>query len=80
MMATAHILLRVSAGDTKSVYQELSRISGVVSIDAISGPYDLIATVQGADFNAIGTLVLNEIRDVKGVTETVTCNVIGFEV
>ncbi len=79
MIATAHILIRVTAGDTKSVYQKLSRVSGVVSVDAISGPYDIIATVQGADFNAIGTLVLSEIRNIEGVTETLTCNVIGFE-
>lgn len=80
MIATAYVLISVKAGQTKKVYQRLARTDGVVNIDAISGPYDIIATVQAPDFNAIGKLVLDTIRTGEGITDTVTCNVISFEV
>ncbi len=80
MIATAYVLISVKAGQTKRVYQKLSRTEGVVSLDAISGPYDVIASVQASDFNAIGRLVLDQIRTIEGITDTITCNVISFEV
>ncbi len=80
MIATAHVLVNVRAGKTKKVYQELARSEGVVSLDAVSGPYDIIATIQASDFNAIGRLVINEIQTIEGITDTTTCNVISFEV
>ncbi|MBL7074534.1 Lrp/AsnC ligand binding domain-containing protein [candidate division KSB1 bacterium] len=79
MIATAHILINVKVGMAKGVYDKLSKITGVQHVDAIAGPYDLIATVQGGDFNAIGNLVLNKIQAIEGVEHTITCNVIQFE-
>lgn len=80
MIATGYILVSVQAGQTKKVYQQLAHTEGVVSVDAISGPYDIIATVQASDFTAIGRLVLEKIRPIDGITNTITCNVISFEV
>jgi DNA-binding Lrp family transcriptional regulator len=80
MIATAHVLISIRAGQTKKVYRQLAGTDGVVSLDAISGPYDMIATVQASDFNAIGRLVLDKIRGIDGITDTITCNVIAFEV
>lgn len=79
MIATAYVLINVKAGQTKKVYQKLLQTQGVVSVDAISGPYDIIATVQASDFNAIGRLVLEKIRPIDGIIDTITCNVISFE-
>lgn len=79
MIATAYVLINVAAGWTKKVYQKLALTDGVVSVDAISGPHDLIATVQASDFNAIGRLVLDRIQTIEGITDTTTCNVIHFE-
>ncbi|KPJ50623.1 hypothetical protein AMJ40_02355 [candidate division TA06 bacterium DG_26] len=80
MIATAYVLIKVLAGQTKRVYQRLLKTEGVVNVDAISGPYDLIATVQGTDFNTIGRLVIDSIQTIEGIGDTLTCNVITFEV
>jgi DNA-binding Lrp family transcriptional regulator len=80
MTATAYVLISVSVGKARSVYEKMLKIPGVQHVDAISGPYDLIATVQGGDFNQIGTLVLDKIQAIEGVMDTITCNVIHFEV
>lgn len=79
MIATAFVMINVKAGAAKKVHDRLQKISGVQNVDAVSGPYDLIATVQGTDFNAIGNLVLVTLQAIDGVTATLTCNVIRFE-
>ncbi len=79
MIATAYVLISVEAGKAREVYDELSKLEGVQNLDAVSGPYDLVATIQGADFNAIGTLVLDRIQAIKGITDTITLNVLKFE-
>ena len=80
MTATAYILISVTVGKARQVYEKLGAIQGVQNVDAISGPYDIIAMVQGSDFNAIGTVVLDEIQAIEGVVDTITCNVIHYEI
>jgi len=79
MTATAYVLISVSVGKARQVFEKLQKVHGVQHVDAISGPYDMIATVQAGDFNQIGTLVLDKIQVIEGVTDTITCNVIHFE-
>jgi DNA-binding Lrp family transcriptional regulator len=43
----------------------------------VTGPYDIIATVQTPDPRNIGRLVMNQIQGVEGIKRTVTCIVIG---
>jgi DNA-binding Lrp family transcriptional regulator len=80
MSATAYILISAAVGKARPVYERLSKMPGVLHVDAISGPYDLIATMQGSDFNEIGTVVLDKVQAIDGVLDTITCNVIRFEV
>ena len=79
MIATAYVLVRIEAGKARKIYDELLNIKGVQNVDAVSGPYDFILTAQAPDFNAIGDLILNKVHTIKGVSETITCNVIKFE-
>lgn len=79
MIATAYVLVRIEAGKARKIYDELLNVKGVQNVDAVSGPYDFILTIQASDFNALGELVLNKIHPIKGISETMTCNVIKFE-
>jgi DNA-binding Lrp family transcriptional regulator len=73
----AYVLIETAPGKTKSVKKELSRItaggSGLAHLDAVTGPYDFIAQVEGATLDAIGRLVTDEIGAINGVTRTTTC-------
>ena len=80
MTATAYILISVAVGRARAVFEKLVKTPGVQHVDAISGPYDMIATVQAGDFNQIGTMVLDKIQAIDGVVDTITCHVIHFEV
>ena len=73
----AFVLIETSAGKTRSVKSGLTKLrgsaSGVVNIDAVTGPYDFIAVVEGPSLDAIGRLVTDGIGTIDGVTRTTTC-------
>ena len=73
----AYVLIETAAGKTKSVKTKLSKLksnrASVVAMDAVTGPYDFIAVVDGNTLDAIGTLVTDSIGVIEGVTRTTTC-------
>src|SRR5215470_14020722 len=64
-------------GKSKAVKKGFTKIrpSGttVVRVDAVTGPFDFIAMVEGASLDAIGRLVTDVIGTIDGVTRTTTC-------
>ncbi|MBE0415876.1 MAG: Lrp/AsnC ligand binding domain-containing protein [Dehalococcoidia bacterium] len=73
MAAKAFVLIEVAVGKTKDVVTALQRVKGVSSVEAVTGPYDVIAVVEKPDVNAIGDLVTRNIHSVSGIARTVTC-------
>lgn len=64
MVATAHVLINVQAGKARRVYNKLLNLENVQHVDAIAGPYDLIATVQASDFKEVTrTFTVDEIAE-----------------
>lgn len=79
MTASAYVLINVEAGMGKHVYDALLDLEGTQTAEAVMGPYDIIALVQGTDFPDIGSKVLNQIQRIPGVDRTLTCNIVKFE-
>jgi len=79
MRAKAFILINLSAGVAQEVYSKLSKMKLVQEVQAVSGPYDMIAVVDGPTFNDIGKFVIKKIQTIPGVQSTITCNVIFLE-
>ncbi|MCS6879807.1 MAG: Lrp/AsnC ligand binding domain-containing protein [Oscillochloridaceae bacterium] len=77
MEAKAYVLIEAESGHVAEVLTALRTIEGVSAADAVTGPYDIIATVQTPDPRNIGRLVMNQIQGVEGIKRTVTCIVIG---
>lgn len=73
----AYVLIETAAGKTKSVKKSLTKIKSnkatVTALDAVTGPYDFIAVVDGLSLDAIGNLVTESIGIIDGVTRTTTC-------
>jgi DNA-binding Lrp family transcriptional regulator len=73
----AYVLIETAPGKTKAVKKELVAIGGadstVVNLDAVTGPFDFIAVVEGPTLDAVGRLVTDEIGSIDGVTRTTTC-------
>ena len=67
----AYVLIETAAGKTKSVKKALLKIKSaratVAAMDAVTGPYDFIAVVEGTSLDAIGNLVTESIGAIEGV-------------
>ncbi len=77
MATRAYILIEAAVGKAKPVAEGGVGMSfpnaRVVTVDAVTGPYDVIAVVEGTDLTAVGNLVTNHIHPVGGIARTVTC-------
>ena len=73
----AYVLVETNAGKTKSVKRALVKLKPgkcrIESLDAVTGPFDYIAVVQGPTLDDIGSLVTEGIGAIDGVTRTTTC-------
>ena len=73
MVVKAYVLIEANVGKTREVVEAIRRLKGVVSIDAVTGPYDAIAVIQAETLNEIEDLVVSMLHAVTGVSRTVTC-------
>jgi len=73
MAVSAYVLIEVTPKKVKDVLKGISNVEGVKSAHAVTGPYDVIANIEGDDVEAVGKLVTEKIQDIKGVTRTITC-------
>lgn len=72
-MAKAFVLIEAAVGKTVEVVAALKAVTGVNSADPVTGPYDVIAVIEGVDINAVGNLVTKKVHTINGVLRTVTC-------
>ena len=77
MPTRAYILIETAVGKSRDVADELRSLSGVETVDAVTGPYDIIAVVAAPDLNAVGDLVTGKIHTINGIIRTVTCLSVG---
>jgi DNA-binding Lrp family transcriptional regulator len=76
MAVTAFVLVTTAVGRTKEVLKGLKKIDGVKSVDAVLGPYDIIAEVEGESLESIGKLITGHFHKVEGLERTTTCQAI----
>lgn len=73
----AYVLIETAPGKTKAVKKELAAIAGgqsaLIALDAVTGPFDFIAVVEGPTLDSVGRLVTDAIGTIDGVTRTTTC-------
>jgi len=73
VVAKAFILIETVVGRNKYVVAALKQLEGVKSVDTVTGPYDIIATIEGETLNVIGDLVTAKIHPIAGISRTVSC-------
>lgn len=73
MATKAYVLIETAVGKTRDVMGSLSGMAGMEAVDAVTGPYDIIAVVSAADLNSVGELVTDKVHTISGVLRTVTC-------
>ena len=77
MDARAYVLIEAEAGQVAAVVTALHKGPSIRAADAITGPYDIIATIETSDQRTIGRLVIDVIHRIIGIKRTFTCVAIG---
>jgi DNA-binding Lrp family transcriptional regulator len=77
MATKAYLLVETAVGRTRDVANTLRGMDGIESVDVVTGPYDIIAVVSGADMSVVGNLITGKVHAVQGVVRTVTCVSVG---
>jgi Lrp/AsnC family leucine-responsive transcriptional regulator len=73
---TAFILVQFSPQEGMSqreTAEEISELKGIYEVHMISGEYDMLLKVRGSSMEEIGKLVIDRLREIKGVARTLTC-------
>jgi DNA-binding Lrp family transcriptional regulator len=73
MAAKAFVLIETAVGRSKEVVVALRELKGITSVDTVTGPYDIIAIIEGRTLNDIGDIVTDKIHPIAGISRTVTC-------
>ena len=74
MAAKAFVLIETTPGKSKDVVSAIKELGrGIKTVDTVTGPYDIIAVIEGENLNDIGDLVTGEIHPLPGISRTVTC-------
>jgi DNA-binding Lrp family transcriptional regulator len=77
MATKAYLLVETAVGKTRDVAGTLRSLDGIDTVDVVTGPYDIIAVINGDDMAVVGNLVTERIHTVPGVVRTVTCVAVG---
>lgn len=75
-MAQAYVLIEAAPKKARAACGKIAKLPGVASALLVTGPYDIIAFVEGRDPAAVGKLVMAKIQAVDGVGRTITCVVV----
>lgn len=71
-MSSAFVLAETTVGKTREVF-DFMRKSGIPkSVHMVTGPYDIIATIDGKDQTAVDAAA-RKLRAIPGITRAVTC-------
>ncbi len=72
----AYILIQTAVGRAVDVAGAIAAIEGVDRVDAVTGPYDVVAQVQARSVDDLGKLLLSQIQQIPHITRTLTCPII----
>jgi DNA-binding Lrp family transcriptional regulator len=72
----AYILVQAEVGASSDVALSAKEIDGVVAVDAITGPYDVLVKVEADNMDELGKKIVSDIQKIPGITRTLTCPVV----
>ncbi len=70
MPISAYVFIECTAGTVREVTKELSKIVGIQTAHATTGPYDVVALIEAQDAHILGDFILTKIQEIPGVLRT----------
>ena len=79
-MMRAYVLIESAVGKANTVAEGVKKLrfddADVTSVDAVTGPFDVIALLESDDLDKLGRAITDGIQQVEGVQRTTTCLVV----
>ncbi|HUF53615.1 MAG TPA: Lrp/AsnC ligand binding domain-containing protein [Dehalococcoidia bacterium] len=76
----AYVLIEAAVGKASDIAKGVEKVkltdAKVVSVEAVTGPFDVIAQLESDDLDKLGRAITDAIQQVEGVQRTTTCLVV----
>ena len=77
MAIRGYVLVETEVGRTQAVGMELRRLTSdaaqVLSVDTVTGPFDVIMQLEAEDLDRLGKCITDEVQQIDGIQRTTTC-------
>ncbi|HEX5205749.1 Lrp/AsnC ligand binding domain-containing protein [Actinoplanes sp. CA-142083] len=77
-MVQAYILIQTEVGKAHDVAVSIGKIPGVIRVDAVTGPYDVVVLAEAHTVDDLGGLIVSKVQNVSGIMRTLTCSVVNL--
>ena len=77
-MVQAYILIQTEVGKAHDVATSIGKIPGVIRVDAVTGPYDVVVLAEAHTVDDLGGLIVSKVQNVLGIMRTLTCSVVNL--
>jgi DNA-binding Lrp family transcriptional regulator len=75
-MVNAYSLISAEPGKTAEVFKRVKALEGVKKVEAVAGPYDMVARIEVDSLEKLTKAIFGDIRSIPGVTNTTTLIVV----
>ena len=75
-MVQAYILIQTEVGKARDVASAITDVPGIVRVDAVTGPYDVVVLTEAHSVDELGKMIVSKVQAVPGITRTLTCSVV----
>ncbi len=72
MAVKAYVLISADPGQTRTVFDALQSVQGIVEKHEVMGPYDIVLQIEAPALNDVPSLLSTYIRTIPGVESTTT--------
>ena len=76
-MERAIVLVNLSPGTEEASINALRGLTGIRSVYQLYGLYDLLVMVEGADDQAVKSIIADNLRSKPGVVSTITMKILS---
>jgi DNA-binding Lrp family transcriptional regulator len=76
-MERAIVLVNLSPGSEEQSLNALRGMPGISSVYQLYGLYDLLVMVEGADDQAVKSIIADKLRSKPGVVSTITMKILS---
>jgi DNA-binding Lrp family transcriptional regulator len=75
-MVSAYILIQTEVGKAAQVTEQIRGIDGILAVDPVTGPYDIVARAQAEDLDLLAKGTVMPMQELDGITRTLTCPIL----